>query len=132
MLLLFQCLFSLSDVKFVSVTSMRLAYKDLELQRKRDEEKLRGLEGKKKEQAERLGMGFSHRRSGILIHAIILKFGIQFHTIEVCCVSKILCYFGFCIYLDSLLWALYSQPAYAFCDSQEHHYQFMVGCLVDD
>ncbi|XP_060759114.1 ADP-ribosylation factor GTPase-activating protein 3 isoform X2 [Neoarius graeffei] len=46
------------------VTSMRLAYKDLELQRKRDEEKLRGLEGKKKEQAERLGMGFSHR-SGV-------------------------------------------------------------------
>ncbi|KAM9468282.1 ADP-ribosylation factor GTPase-activating protein 3 [Clarias gariepinus] len=46
------------------VTSLRLAYKDLELQRKRDEEKLRGLEGKKKEQAERLGMGFSNR-SGV-------------------------------------------------------------------
>ncbi|KAF5898832.1 ADP-ribosylation factor GTPase-activating protein 3, partial [Clarias magur] len=46
------------------VTSLRLAYQDLELQRKRDEEKLRGLEGKKKEQAERLGMGFSNR-SGV-------------------------------------------------------------------
>lgn len=66
-------------MKFVSVTSMRLAYKGLELQRKRDEEKLRGLEGKKKEQAERLGMGFSNRRSGILIHAVIFIFGIDFH-----------------------------------------------------
>ncbi|TSK13206.1 ADP-ribosylation factor GTPase-activating protein 3 [Bagarius yarrelli] len=46
------------------VTSMRLTYQDLELQRKKDEEKLRGLEGKKKEQAERLGMGFSNR-SGV-------------------------------------------------------------------
>lgn len=52
----------LSGVVFVSVTSLRLTYQDLELQRKRDEEKLRGLEGKKKEQAERLGMGFSNRR----------------------------------------------------------------------
>ncbi|XP_072529320.1 ADP-ribosylation factor GTPase-activating protein 3 isoform X2 [Salminus brasiliensis] len=46
------------------VTSLRLAYQDLELQRKRDEEKLRGLEGKKKEQAERLGMGLGSR-SGV-------------------------------------------------------------------
>ncbi|KAI5617838.1 ADP-ribosylation factor GTPase-activating protein 3 [Silurus asotus] len=46
------------------MTSLRLAYKDLELQRKRDEKKLQGLEGNKKEQAERLGMGFSHR-SGV-------------------------------------------------------------------
>lgn len=44
------------------MTSLRLAYQDLELQRKRNEEKLRGLEGKKKEQAERLGMGVSNRR----------------------------------------------------------------------
>uniref|UniRef100_A0A3B1IPP3 ADP-ribosylation factor GTPase-activating protein 3 n=1 Tax=Astyanax mexicanus TaxID=7994 RepID=A0A3B1IPP3_ASTMX len=43
------------------VSSLRLAYQDLELQRKRDEEKLRGLEGKKKEQAERLGMGLGSR-----------------------------------------------------------------------
>uniref|UniRef100_A0AAR2LGE0 ADP-ribosylation factor GTPase-activating protein 3 n=1 Tax=Pygocentrus nattereri TaxID=42514 RepID=A0AAR2LGE0_PYGNA len=46
------------------VSSLRLAYQDLELQRKRDEEKLRGLEGKKKEQAERLGMGLASR-SGV-------------------------------------------------------------------
>ena len=42
--------------------SLRLAYKDLEQQRKLEEQKLKGLEGKKKEQAERLGMGLSIRR----------------------------------------------------------------------
>lgn len=66
------------------MASLRLAYQDLELQRKKDEEKMRGLEGKKKEQAERLGMGFSNRRSGILIQAVILKFGVNFHAKEVC------------------------------------------------
>uniref|UniRef100_A0AAQ5XXM3 ADP-ribosylation factor GTPase-activating protein 3 n=1 Tax=Amphiprion ocellaris TaxID=80972 RepID=A0AAQ5XXM3_AMPOC len=45
--------------------SMRLAYKDLEQQRKREEQKLmKGLEGKKREQAERLGMGLGIR-SGV-------------------------------------------------------------------
>ncbi|MEQ2254125.1 hypothetical protein ILYODFUR_000532 [Ilyodon furcidens] len=44
--------------------SMRLAYKDLEQQRKIEEQKLKGLEGKKKEQAERLGMGLGIR-SGV-------------------------------------------------------------------
>ncbi|KAM9845726.1 ADP-ribosylation factor GTPase-activating protein 3 [Aulostomus maculatus] len=44
--------------------SMRLAYKDLEQQRKIEEQKLKGLEGKKKEQAERLGMGLG-ARSGV-------------------------------------------------------------------
>uniref|UniRef100_A0A3Q3VMQ9 Uncharacterized protein n=1 Tax=Mola mola TaxID=94237 RepID=A0A3Q3VMQ9_MOLML len=44
--------------------SLRLAYKDLEQQRKMEEQKLKGLEGKKKEQAERLGMGLSIR-SGV-------------------------------------------------------------------
>ncbi|MEQ2280878.1 hypothetical protein AMECASPLE_024666 [Ameca splendens] len=44
--------------------SMRLAYKDLEQQRKVEEQKLKGLEGKKKEQAERLGMGLGIR-SGV-------------------------------------------------------------------
>ncbi|PWA26124.1 hypothetical protein CCH79_00015247, partial [Gambusia affinis] len=44
--------------------SMRLAYKDLEQQRKIGEQKLKGLEGKKKEQAERLGMGLG-MRSGV-------------------------------------------------------------------
>lgn len=41
--------------------SLRLAYKDLEQQRKLEEKKLKGLEGKKKEQAERLGMGLTIR-----------------------------------------------------------------------
>ncbi|XP_028306921.1 ADP-ribosylation factor GTPase-activating protein 3-like isoform X1 [Gouania willdenowi] len=44
--------------------SMRLAYKDLEQQRKLGEQKLKGLEGKKREQAERLGMGLGIR-SGV-------------------------------------------------------------------
>uniref|UniRef100_UPI00398E6C55 ADP-ribosylation factor GTPase-activating protein 3-like isoform X2 n=1 Tax=Pristiophorus japonicus TaxID=55135 RepID=UPI00398E6C55 len=43
------------------VSSLRLAYQDLEIQRKREDEKMKKLEGKKKEQAERLGMGFSSR-----------------------------------------------------------------------
>ncbi|XP_048463461.1 ADP-ribosylation factor GTPase-activating protein 3-like isoform X2 [Rhincodon typus] len=43
------------------VSSLRLAYQDLEIQRKKEDEKLNRLEGKKKEQAERLGMGFSSR-----------------------------------------------------------------------
>ncbi|KAM3587998.1 uncharacterized protein V6R79_018470 [Siganus canaliculatus] len=46
------------------VPSMRLAFKDLEQQRKVEEQKLKGLEGKKKEQAERLGMGLG-MRSGV-------------------------------------------------------------------
>uniref|UniRef100_A0AAY4ENR9 ADP-ribosylation factor GTPase-activating protein 3 n=1 Tax=Denticeps clupeoides TaxID=299321 RepID=A0AAY4ENR9_9TELE len=46
------------------VSSLRLAYQDLEVQRKRGEDQLRGFEGKKKEQAERLGMGLG-ARSGV-------------------------------------------------------------------
>lgn len=46
----------------LSTPSLRLAYKDLQQQRKQEEQKLKGLEGKKKEQAERLGMGLSIRR----------------------------------------------------------------------
>lgn len=46
----------------LSAPSLRLAYKDLEQQRKQEEQKLKGLEGKRKEQAERLGMGLSIRR----------------------------------------------------------------------
>lgn len=41
---------------------MRLAYKELEIDRKVEEKKLQNLEGKKREQAERLGMGFGSRR----------------------------------------------------------------------
>ncbi|XP_077356297.1 ADP-ribosylation factor GTPase-activating protein 3 isoform X2 [Festucalex cinctus] len=44
--------------------SMRLAYQDLEEQRKKDEQKLKNLDGKKREQAERLGMGLGVR-SGV-------------------------------------------------------------------
>ncbi|KAM9764522.1 LOW QUALITY PROTEIN: ADP-ribosylation factor GTPase-activating protein 2 [Menidia menidia] len=43
------------------VTSMRLAYKELEIDRKMEDKKLQTLEGKKREQAERLGMGFGQR-----------------------------------------------------------------------
>lgn len=46
----------------LSAPSLRLTYKDLEQQRKKEEQKLKGLEGKKKEQAERLGMGLGMRR----------------------------------------------------------------------
>ena len=46
----------------LSVASMRLAYKELEIDRKMEEKKLQNLEGKKREQAERLGMGFGNRR----------------------------------------------------------------------
>ncbi|KAM3859146.1 ADP-ribosylation factor GTPase-activating protein 3-like [Diretmus argenteus] len=45
-------------------SSLRLAYKDLEQQRKRDEQKFKGFDEKKKEQAERLGMGLG-MRSGV-------------------------------------------------------------------
>uniref|UniRef100_A0A3Q1G667 ADP-ribosylation factor GTPase-activating protein 2 n=1 Tax=Acanthochromis polyacanthus TaxID=80966 RepID=A0A3Q1G667_9TELE len=43
------------------VASMRLAYKELEIDRKMEEKKIQNLEGKKREQAERLGMGFGNR-----------------------------------------------------------------------
>lgn len=43
------------------VLSLSRAYESLELQRKRDEVKLSRLDNKKKEQAERLGMGFGGR-----------------------------------------------------------------------
>lgn len=48
-----------------SVASMRLAYKELEIDRKVEEKKLQNLEAKKREQAERLGMGFGNRRSAL-------------------------------------------------------------------
>ena len=49
-------------VSFCSVASMRLAYKELEIDRKMDNKKMQNMEGKKREQAERLGMGFGNRR----------------------------------------------------------------------
>ncbi|XP_021570892.1 ADP-ribosylation factor GTPase-activating protein 3 isoform X2 [Carlito syrichta] len=45
------------------VSSLRLAYKDLEIQMKKDENM--NISGKKKVESERLGMGFGHCRSGI-------------------------------------------------------------------
>lgn len=48
--------------RWFSVASMRLAYKELEIDRKREEKRLQNLEGKKREQAERLGMGLGTRR----------------------------------------------------------------------
>lgn len=52
----------LTNVSFCSVASMRLAYKELEIDRKMDNKKMQNMEGKKREQAERLGMGFGNRR----------------------------------------------------------------------
>uniref|UniRef100_A0A5F9CZ59 ADP-ribosylation factor GTPase-activating protein 2 n=1 Tax=Oryctolagus cuniculus TaxID=9986 RepID=A0A5F9CZ59_RABIT len=45
------------------VASMRLAYQELQLDRKKEEKQLQNLEGKKREQAERLGMGLVSRSS---------------------------------------------------------------------
>ncbi|RXM36246.1 ADP-ribosylation factor GTPase-activating protein 3 [Acipenser ruthenus] len=49
---------------------------DLEIQRKKDDEKMKNFQGKKKEQAERLGMGFSSR-SGVS-HSVLS----DMHTIK--------------------------------------------------
>ncbi|KAJ8381638.1 hypothetical protein SKAU_G00024160 [Synaphobranchus kaupii] len=57
--------------------SLRLAYKDLEVQRKKEEEqRMKNLQGKKKEQAERLGMGMASR-SGVS-HSVLS----DMHTIQ--------------------------------------------------
>lgn len=46
----------------LSSPSLRLACKDFEQQRKMEEKKMKGLEGNKKVQSERLGMGMGMRR----------------------------------------------------------------------
>nr|XP_043886669.1 ADP-ribosylation factor GTPase-activating protein 2-like [Solea senegalensis] len=51
------------------VASMRLAYKELEIDRKMEEKKIQNLEGKKREQAERLGMGFGNR--SVVSHSVM-------------------------------------------------------------
>ncbi|XP_041074906.1 ADP-ribosylation factor GTPase-activating protein 2-like isoform X1 [Polyodon spathula] len=43
------------------VASMRLAYQELQIDRKKEDKKIQSLDGKKREQAERLGMGFGTR-----------------------------------------------------------------------
>ncbi|XP_032814158.2 ADP-ribosylation factor GTPase-activating protein 2 isoform X1 [Petromyzon marinus] len=53
----------------IRVTSMRLAYQELELQRKKEEVKLQSADGKKRAQAERLGMGLG-ARAGIS-HSVV-------------------------------------------------------------
>lgn len=45
------------------VASMRLAYQELQIDRKEEEKKLQNLEGRNREQAERLGMGLVSRSS---------------------------------------------------------------------
>ncbi|XP_064423247.1 ADP-ribosylation factor GTPase-activating protein 2 isoform X2 [Latimeria chalumnae] len=51
------------------VNSMRLAYQELQIDRKMEEKRLQNLEGKKREQAERLGMGLGTRSS--VSHSVI-------------------------------------------------------------
>lgn len=58
------------------VSSLRLAYKDLEIQKQRDDEKMKNMPAKKKADAERLGMGFGNR-SGISHSALF-----EMQTIE--------------------------------------------------
>jgi len=41
--------------------SMRLAYQDISLQQKKEEEKMKQTDPKKAQQMERLGMGFANR-----------------------------------------------------------------------
>ncbi|GFS83666.1 ADP-ribosylation factor GTPase-activating protein 2 [Nephila pilipes] len=51
------------------IASVRLAYKDLSLEQKKTEEKLRQVNPQKAEQLERLGMGFSGRSAGHVAHS---------------------------------------------------------------
>lgn len=49
--------------------SVRLAYKDLSLEQKKTEEKLRQVNPQKAEQLERLGMGFGGRHASHVAHS---------------------------------------------------------------
>lgn len=51
------------------IASVRLAYKDLSLEQKKTEEKLRQVDPKKAEQLERLGMGFGGRSTSHVAHS---------------------------------------------------------------
>ncbi|XP_054733598.1 ADP-ribosylation factor GTPase-activating protein 2 isoform X1 [Anastrepha obliqua] len=54
-----------AEEELESVASMRLAYKDLSIQKTREEEKLKSIDPAKAKQMERLGMGFSLRGSDV-------------------------------------------------------------------
>lgn len=56
---------------------MRLAYQELQIDRKKEEKKLQSLEGPKREQAERLGMGLVSRRWGFLGETGVCRQGLQ-------------------------------------------------------
>lgn len=53
------CFISLS---LLQLASMRLAYQDLSIAQKKEEDMLRTTDPKKANQMERLGMGFTNRR----------------------------------------------------------------------
>ncbi|KAM4678096.1 ADP-ribosylation factor GTPase-activating protein 3 isoform 2-T2 [Discoglossus pictus] len=53
------------------VTSLRFAYQELEIQKKKDDDKIKNMPAKKKADAERLGMGFGNR-SGIS-HSVLAE-----------------------------------------------------------
>ncbi|XP_060694661.1 ADP-ribosylation factor GTPase-activating protein 2 [Hemiscyllium ocellatum] len=53
------------------VTSMRLAYQELQIDRKMEEKRLQNLEGQKRQQAERLGMGLGGR--GPVSHSVLTE-----------------------------------------------------------
>ncbi|XP_030056743.1 ADP-ribosylation factor GTPase-activating protein 2 isoform X2 [Microcaecilia unicolor] len=58
------------------VSAMRLAYQELQIDRKKDEKRLQNLEGQKLQQAERLGMGLAARSS--VSHSMLS----EMHVIE--------------------------------------------------
>ncbi|KAK1161777.1 ADP-ribosylation factor GTPase-activating protein 2-like isoform X1 [Acipenser oxyrinchus oxyrinchus] len=53
------------------VASMRLAYQELQIDRKKEDKKIQSLDGKKREQAERLGMGFGTRSA--VSHSVLAE-----------------------------------------------------------
>lgn len=54
-----------ADEEAEAITSVRLAYQDLSIQRQKAEDKLKGMDPNKAKQMERLGMGFGNRSSAV-------------------------------------------------------------------
>lgn len=54
-----------ADEEADAITSVRLAYQDLSMQRQKAEDKLKGMDPNKAKQMERLGMGFANRSSAV-------------------------------------------------------------------